>query len=122
MGLIGLGLGLTFAALPGLIVVATPRSETGSATGFYQVSRYVGFSIGSGLSVTLVRAFGEPVSGAYRATFVVAAGVCVLAAVISWVLPGHAVMHPEPRVERFEQEEGVVATAGLELLEDRRPV
>jgi MFS family permease len=122
MGLIGLGLGLTFAALPGLIVVATPRSETGSATGFYQVSRYVGFSIGSGLSVTLVRAFGEPVSGAYRATFVVAAGVCVLAAVISWVLPGHAVMRPEPRVERFEQEEGVVATAGLELLEDRRPV
>jgi hypothetical protein len=31
-------------------------------------------------------------------------------------------MRPEPRVERFEQEEGVVATAGVELLEDRRPV
>jgi MFS family permease len=90
MGMVGLGLGLTFAALPGLIVTATPRSETGSATGFYQVSRYIGFSIGSGLSVTLVRAFGEPVSGAYRGTFAVAAGVCVLAALISWFLPGPA--------------------------------
>jgi MFS family permease len=121
MGMIGLGLGLTFAALPGLIVIATPRSETGSATGFYQVSRYVGFSIGSGLSVTLVRAFGQPVSGAYRATFVVATGICVLAAVISWVLPGRTPAGGDPRVERLEQEEAVAAAAGLELLEDRRP-
>jgi MFS family permease len=121
MGIVGCGLGLTFAALPGLIVVATPRSETGSATGFYQVSRYVGFSIGSGLSVTLVRAFGDPVSGAYRATFVVGAGVCLLAAVISWVLPGRTPRRGGPRIARLEREEGVVATAGLELLEDRRP-
>ena len=114
-------LGLTFAALPGLIVVATPRSETGSATGFYQVSRYVGFSIGSGLSITLVRAFGAPVSGAYRATFVVAAAICVLAAIISWVLPGRTPPAAGRRIERLEREEGITASAGLELLEDRRP-
>ncbi len=121
MGIIGIGLGLTFAALPGLIVVATPRSETGSATGFYQVSRYVGFSIGSGLSITLVRAFGAPVSGAYRATFVVAAAICVLAAIISWVLPGRTPPAAGRRIERLEREEGITASAGLELLEDRRP-
>jgi MFS family permease len=113
MGIVGLGLGLTFAALPGLIVTAIPRTETGSAMGFYQVSRYVGFSIGSGLSITLVRAFGDPVSGAYRATFVVAASICVLAAVISWVLPGRMPPARSHRVERLEQEEGVVASAGL---------
>jgi MFS family permease len=121
MGIVGLGLGLTFAALPGLIVTAIPRSETGSATGFYQVSRYVGFSIGSALSVTLVRAFGDPISGAYRLTFVVAAGICLLAAVIGWVLPGPTPRPGGPAVRRLEQEEGVVAAAGLELLEDRRP-
>jgi MFS family permease len=113
MGIVGLGLGLTFAALPGLIVTAIPRTETGSAMGFYQVSRYVGFSIGSGLSITLVRAFGDPVSGAYRATFVVAASICVVAAVISWVLPGRMPPTRSHRVERLEQEEGVVASAGL---------
>jgi MFS family permease len=87
MAIIGLGLGLTFAALPGLIVSATPPGETGSATGFYQVSRYVGFSIGSGMSVTLLRAFGQPASTAYRATFVVAAGVCAAAAATGWLMP-----------------------------------
>jgi MFS family permease len=87
MGLVGVGLGLTFAALPGLIVRNTPPSETGSATGFYQVSRYVGFSVGSGLSITLVRAFGEPTSSAYRDTFAVAAGIAVVAAAVSLVLP-----------------------------------
>jgi MFS family permease len=91
MGIIGLGLGLTFAALPGLIVGATPRSETGSATGFYQVSRYVGFSVGSGLSITLLRAFesgGGSTAGAYRGTFLVAGAICVLAATVTWLVPG----------------------------------
>jgi MFS family permease len=127
MGIIGLGLGLTFAALPGLIVSATPRSETGSATGFYQVSRYVGFSIGSGLSVTLLRALeggGGSASSAYRGTFLVATGVCVLAAIITWVVPGRT---PEPsaarraELERAEREEGLAGAAGIELLEERRP-
>jgi len=43
-GLLGLGVGLTYAAMPGLIVGAVPPGETGSALGFYQVSRFVGFS------------------------------------------------------------------------------
>ena len=41
-------------------------------------------------SVTLVRAFGDPVSSAYRLTFLVAAGICVLAAAIGWFVPGPA--------------------------------
>ena len=91
MGLVGLGLGLTFAALPGLIVGNTPRTETGSATGFYQVARYVGFSVGSGLSITLVRVFGEPASTAYRASFAVAAGICVAAAGVARLVLSRAV-------------------------------
>ena len=91
MGVIGLGLGFTFAAMPGLIVGAVPATETGSAMGFYQVTRYIGFSVGSGLSVTLLRAFGHhgvPTAGAYRATFLAAALLCGATGAITWLLPG----------------------------------
>jgi MFS family permease len=121
MGIIGIGLGLTFAALPGLIVSSTPRSETGSATGFYQVSRYVGFAIGSGLSITLLRAFGGDTAGAYRGTLLVGAAICVVAAVVCWVLPGPAVQPAGSVSERTEPGDEIVRAAGLELLEERRP-
>lgn len=91
LGIVGLGLGFSFAALPGMIVAAVPRDETGSATGFYQVARYVGFSIGSGLSVTLVRALenaGASTPTAFRATLAVGAALCALTALTAWVLHG----------------------------------
>jgi MFS family permease len=90
MGGIGLGVGFTFAAMPALIIGAIPRSETGSAMGFYQVSRYVGYSIGSGLCVTLIRAFehhDRPTLAAYRWTLLLAALVCVLVAALTWLFP-----------------------------------
>jgi hypothetical protein len=79
-----------FAALPSLIVHAAPREETASALGFYQVTRYVGFSIGSGVSVTLGRAFsdGTPTVGTYRATFLVVSLSAGLVAAGLWRLGG----------------------------------
>ncbi len=56
MGVLGLGYGLTYAAIPGIIVRAVPESETGSATGFYQVVRYIGFSVGSALAASVLAA------------------------------------------------------------------
>jgi len=106
MGVVGLGLGFTFAAMPGLIVGSVPQHETSSAMSFYQVTRYVGFSIGSGLAVTLLRAFdgdSVPTQSAYSATFLVGAALCLLAAVIAWVLPGNALdgaaQDPEPNID-----------------------
>ena len=106
MGVVGLGLGFTFAAMPGLIVGSVPQHETSSAMSFYQVTRYVGFSIGSGLAVTLLRAFdgdSVPTQSAYSATFLVGAALCLLAAVIAWVLPGNALdaaaQDPEPHID-----------------------
>ena len=46
MGVIGIGLGYTFAAMPGLIVGAVPSDQTSSAMGLYQVSRFVGAALG----------------------------------------------------------------------------
>lgn len=89
-GLIGLGIGFTFAAMPGLIVSSVPRSETSSAMSFYQVTRYVGFSIGSGLAVTLLRAFdGDapvPTAEAYSNAFWVGAALSVATAVLTWAM------------------------------------
>ena len=93
MGVLGLGVGYTFAAMPGLVVSATPLSETGSAMGLYQVSRYVGFSIGSALVVTLLHTFGNhgtPTLQAYRSTALTVVALALATAVVAWVLTGRA--------------------------------
>lgn len=91
MGLMGAGLGITFGAIPGLIVSAVPPRETGSALGFYQVVRLVGFSIGSALAASFLKGTstsgGLPTLGEYTAVFWVSAGICGVAAGVSWVSP-----------------------------------
>jgi MFS family permease len=87
MGLVGVGLGWTFATMPALIVGAVPPGETGSATGFYQVSRYVGFAVGSGISVTLLQVFGDdgaPDRHAFRMGFLAAALISFATAAGTW--------------------------------------
>lgn len=123
MSLVGLGLGFTFAAMPTLIVGAVPQDETSSAMSFYQVTRYVGFSIGSGLAVTLLRVFdgggGAPSIGAYDAAFVVGGALCLAAAVAAWLVPGRSLGRPaSPTSDAHAVEEGELAAAGLPVLED----
>jgi MFS family permease len=91
MGLCGLGVGFTFAAMPGLIVRAVPHEETGSALGFYQVIRYVGFAIGSAISSSILAGYTHPHSlvperAGFTAGLTVGAGICLLAAVASATL------------------------------------
>ncbi|WP_205697902.1 MFS transporter [Conexibacter sp. SYSU D00693] len=104
MGIVGAGLGLTFAAMPGLVVHHVPHHETSSAMSFYQVTRYVGFSIGSGLAITLLRAFDGgadvPTPDAYAKTFAIGGGLCLLAAVVAWVLPGDAIAQEPSSIQR----------------------
>jgi MFS family permease len=93
MAVAGLGVGTTFAALPGLITSAVPAGETGSAMSVNQVLRYVGFAVGSALSATVLDAATPagsalPVSGGYSAIAVVGCGGCVLLGVLTATLPG----------------------------------
>jgi MFS family permease len=62
----GVGLGLSFAALPGLIVRNVPPEESGSALGLYTVVRFVGYSLGSALSAALLDVFTP--AGAHNPT------------------------------------------------------
>ncbi|MEU2632950.1 MFS transporter, partial [Kitasatospora sp. NPDC007106] len=80
MGLAGLGVGLTFAVMPGLIVGAVPAHETGSAISFNQVLRYVGYSTGSALSGAVLQAHTPaghtlPTGDAYTAAALIGCAV-----------------------------------------------
>jgi predicted MFS family arabinose efflux permease len=99
MGLLGVGLGTTYAAIPSLIVQSVPQRETGSAMGFYQVVRYVGFSLGSALAASILAAHnsvatGQPTLSGYTMVFWVAVAICIVAAVLAWVLPARTAAAP----------------------------
>lgn len=121
MGVLGLGYGLTFAAIPGIIVRAVPESETGSATGFYQVVRYIGFSIGSALAASVLASETPagsrlPRLAGYTTVIGIGVGICVAAAILAWVLPGRSAYRggaPDAAERRREEEEGELASAGL---------
>ena len=95
----GLGVGFTTGAMPGFIVRAVAPSETGSATGFFQVVRSIGLTVGSALSAAVLMAHtwhGQalPDVGGFELALIIAAALCLVTAVVSFVLPGRA---PSPR-------------------------
>ncbi|WP_377320942.1 MFS transporter [Pimelobacter simplex] len=81
MAIGGLGSGFTFSSLPTLIVPHVPRAETGSALSFNQLLRYLGFSVGSAVTVVLLEVYGGHVT-AFRATALTMAGICLVATVV----------------------------------------
>jgi MFS family permease len=92
-GGVGIGVGLTFAAMPGFIVRAVPRAETGSAMGFYQVLRNIGLATGSALGASVLigatlKGHTFPAESGFRTALFIAAGMCVATALVSYVLPG----------------------------------
>jgi MFS family permease len=104
MALAGLGVGCTFAALPGLIVSSVPASETGSAMSFNQVLRYVGYSTGSALSATVLEAHtpaGQllPTGNGYTTVALIGIAVLVIAAIVSAVVPGRETVPTEEDIE-----------------------
>jgi predicted MFS family arabinose efflux permease len=93
MGIAGLGGGLTFAAMPGYIVRATPAADTGAALGFYQLLRSVGLSIGSAAAGAMLAHFTTagaalPVQAGFLTALNIAAGLLVFTAVLSYLLLG----------------------------------
>jgi MFS family permease len=120
MAVLGLGYGLTFAAIPGIIVRAVPESETGSATGFYQVVRYIGFSVGSALAASVLASQTPagsqlPRLAGYTAVIWIGIGIGVLAAIIAWAMPSGSAGAREldPAERRREQEDAELAVTGL---------
>jgi MFS family permease len=120
MAVLGLGYGLTYAAIPGIIVRAVPESETGSATGFYQVVRYIGFSLGSALAASVLASETPagsqlPKLAGYTTVTWIGIVICVFAAVLAWVMTGRdgrSAASSDAETRR-EEEESALASAGL---------
>lgn len=81
----GVGSGFTFSSLAVLMVPYLPQAETGSAMAFNQVLRYLGFTVGSALSVALMAAYGGGSHG-FSATLLTVSSLFVVAAVGAVVL------------------------------------
>lgn len=93
MGLNGLGVGCVFALIPGLVVTAVPAGDVGSAIGFNQVLRYVGFTTGSALSAVVLEthtAAGAVLPGpdGYGVAALCGIVICAAATAAAIVLPG----------------------------------
>jgi MFS family permease len=118
MAILGVGLGSTFAAIPGLVVGAVPERETGSAMGFYQVVRYVGFSLGSALTASILAGrtpAGEhlPTEGGYPLVLWVGVAICLAAAALAWFLPARESVRRQADMQRLSEEDAELAGAGL---------
>jgi MFS family permease len=130
MGVIGVGFGYTFAAIPGMIARAVPSGETGSAMGLYQVIRSVGFSLGSALAASILAGAtvgSDLAERGYVTALWVGTAACVISAAASWLLsrgvdgtsPG--AMSASER-EAMVVEDAELASAGLVGIEaEQRP-
>ena len=89
--MLGVGIGLAFASLANLIVVAVRPDQTGVATGMNTVMRTLGGSVGAqvGASVLAATVIGSalPTEHGYTLGFAVAAGACGLATLASLAVP-----------------------------------
>jgi EmrB/QacA subfamily drug resistance transporter len=88
---LGIGIGLAFAALGNLIVLAVPPSQTGVATGMNTVMRTLGGALGGQLSATFIvnnMRRGLPTVTGFEDTFVMAAGFLVVCVLAGMLVPG----------------------------------
>jgi EmrB/QacA subfamily drug resistance transporter len=88
--LLGVGIGLAFAALGNLIVEAVPSEQTGVASGMNTVVRMLGGALGGQLSATFIAentANGLPTVTGFTETFLMATGFLVLCFVAGLLVP-----------------------------------
>jgi MFS family permease len=88
--LLGIGMGLAFAALGNLIVNAVPPQQTGVASGMNTVMRTLGGALGGQLAATFIvnnTVHGTPTVTGFTETFWMAAGFLLLCLVAGLLVP-----------------------------------
>jgi len=88
--LLGIGIGLAFAALGNLIVQAVPPEQTGAASGMNTVMRTLGGALGGQIAATLIvdnTAHGQPTVNGFVYSFWMAAGFLVVCTLAGLLIP-----------------------------------
>ncbi len=114
-GLLGIGIGLAFAALGTLIVQAVPPHQTGVASGMNTVMRTLGGALGGQLSATFIAAHvrhGLPTVDGFTETFVMATGFLIVCLLASLLVPGRRGSAQQPAGATSGQD--TVALAGVD--------
>ncbi|MDJ0318250.1 MFS transporter [Arthrobacter antibioticus] len=93
---IGAGIGLSYAAMPALIMSAVPQTETGAANGLNSLMRAVGTSTSAAVMgvilANMTMTVGDlavPTMEGFQLTFVAAAGAAAAAIVLASLIPRH---------------------------------
>jgi EmrB/QacA subfamily drug resistance transporter len=100
--LLGIGIGLAFAALGNLIVQAVPSHQTGVASGVNTVMRTLGGALGGQLSATFISenmAGGLPTVTGFTDTFLMATGFLVLCFFTGLLVPKRLGGATQPETE-----------------------
>jgi EmrB/QacA subfamily drug resistance transporter len=97
--LIGVGIGLAFAAMANAIIEAVPATHTGEATGVNAIVRTAGGSIGTAVVAAVISSSsttqGLPADHAFTTGFWVCTGVAVLSVVAAVALPSARRRHQQ---------------------------
>ncbi|MGC0362947.1 MFS family permease [Rhodococcus sp. 27YEA15] len=91
---IGAGVGLSYAAMPALIMGAVPVTESAAANGLNSLMRSIGTSTSAaivsvvlaGMTITVGTAT-IPSLGAFRATFLISVAAAATTVVFAWLIP-----------------------------------
>lgn len=96
----GLGSGLAFSSIAGVVISAVPPEQTGVASGMNANIRAIGGSLGSAVMAGIVTAHagarGLPNEAGYTIGFAVLAVAMLLAAAAAMAIPSPAVFAPGP--------------------------
>jgi MFS family permease len=116
-GLLGVGVGLAFAALGNLIVQAVSPHQTGVASGMNTVMRTLGGALGGQLSATFIAGHtidGLPAVTGFTETFWMATGFLLICLLAGLLVPKVGAT-PKPREgELAEGTLGIAATEGAQ--------
>jgi MFS family permease len=118
-GLLGVGVGLAFAALGNLIVQAVSPHQTGVASGMNTVMRTLGGALGGQLSATFIATHtihGEPAVTGFTETFLMATGFLLICLLAGFLVP-KTMTGTEPLPTEAHQDE---STAGIAAAEGAR--
>lgn len=95
--LVGVGIGLGYAAMPMLIMRAVPAHETGASNGLNALFRSLGTSVAAALLGAVLAAMTAPYEGipipteaAFQTCFVIAGGSALIALVLTLLIPRHS--------------------------------